>query len=89
MVSPQGLRYAIPAWSNELIYLITYASLAAFIAVPELFKVGQPIASSNVRYTAIFSLVAILYLAIIVTASNRMDAVDDRVAIPGLGQGSE
>ncbi|MGM0398796.1 MAG: amino acid ABC transporter permease [Halobacteriota archaeon] len=88
VVLPQGLRYAIPAWSNELIYLIKYSSLAAFITVPELFKVGQRIASANFRYTAIFTLVAILYLGIIVTAANLMDYVNDRVAIPGLGQQS-
>lgn len=86
VILPQGLRYAIPAWSNELIYLIKYSSLAAFITVPELFKVGQRLASANYRYTAIFTLVAVLYLGIIVTASNIMDAVDARVAIPGLGQ---
>ena len=86
VVLPQGLRYAIPAWSNELIYLIKYSSLAAFITVPELFKVAQRIASSNFRYTAIFSLVAVVYLGIIISASNLMDFVDDSVAIPGLGQ---
>ncbi|AKH97294.1 amino acid ABC transporter permease [Halanaeroarchaeum sulfurireducens] len=86
VVLPQGLRYAIPAWSNELIYLIKYSSLAAFITVPELFKVAQRIASSNFRYTAIFSLVAVVYLGIIISASNVMDFVDESVAIPGLGQ---
>ncbi|MFW5918820.1 MAG: amino acid ABC transporter permease [Halanaeroarchaeum sp.] len=86
VVLPQGLRYAIPAWSNELVYLIKYSSLAAFITVPELFKVGQRIASTNFRYTAIFSLVALIYLGIIITASNLMDYVDTRTAIPGLGQ---
>lgn len=86
VVLPQGLRYAIPAWSNELIYLIKYSSLAAFITVPELFKVGQRIASANFKYTAIFSLVALIYLGIIITASNLMDYVDETVAIPGLGQ---
>lgn len=88
VVLPQGLRYAIPAWSNELIYLIKYSSLAAFITVPELFKVGQRIASANFRYTSIFTLVAIIYLGIIITAANLMDHVNDRVAIPGLGQQS-
>ena len=86
VVLPQALRYAIPGWSNELIYLIKYSSLAAFITVPELFKVAERIASSNFKYTAIFTLVALMYLAIIITASNIMAGVEERVSIPGLGQ---
>ncbi|MFB6125626.1 MAG: amino acid ABC transporter permease [Halanaeroarchaeum sp.] len=85
VVLPQGLRYAIPAWSNELIYLIKYSSLAAFITVPELYEVAKRIASQNFQYVAIFSLVAIIYLGMVITASNLMEIVADRVAIPGLG----
>ena len=89
VVLPQALRYAIPGWSNELVYLIKYSSLAAFITVPELFEVGQRIASRNFKYTAIFTLVALVYLAIIITASNIMNRVEDRVHIPGLGKGTD
>lgn len=88
VVLPQALRYAIPGWSNELVYLIKYSSLAAFITVPELFEVGRSIASQNFKYTALFTLVGLMYLAIIITASNIMSAVEERVAIPGLGQSS-
>ncbi len=88
VVLPQALRYAIPGWSNELVYLIKYSSLAAFITVPELFEVGRSIASQNFKYTALFSLVGLMYLAIIITASNIMSAVEEKVAIPGLGQAS-
>ncbi|MFB6081875.1 MAG: amino acid ABC transporter permease [Halanaeroarchaeum sp.] len=88
VVLPQGLRYAIPAWSNELVYLIKYSSLAAFITVPELFEVGERIATANFQYTAIFTLVGIIYLSIIITASDLMEWVEDLVYIPGLGQES-
>jgi polar amino acid transport system permease protein len=86
VVLPQALRYAIPGWSNELVYLIKYSSLAAFITVPELFEVARTIASQNFKYTALFTLVGLMYLAIIITASNVMTAVEERVHIPGLGQ---
>ncbi|WP_101294690.1 amino acid ABC transporter permease [Halegenticoccus soli] len=85
VVLPQGLRFAIPGWTNELIYLIKYSSLAAFITVPELFQRTNAIASDNFRYTAMFSLAALLYLALVISASRLMNAVEDRVAIPGLG----
>ncbi|WP_394345774.1 amino acid ABC transporter permease [Halegenticoccus tardaugens] len=85
VVLPQGLRFAIPGWSNELVYLIKYSSLAAFITVPELFQRTESIASDTFRYTAMFTLAALLYLALVVSASRLMVAVEDRVAIPGLG----
>lgn len=88
VVLPQALRFAIPGWSNELVYLIKYSSLAAFITVPELFEVGRQIASSNLQHTAVFTLVALFYLAIVITASNVMAAVERRVSIPGLGGGT-
>jgi len=89
VVLPQGLRYAIPGWTNELIYLIKYSSLAAFITVPELFNVAEDIASDNFQYTAIFALVALFYLALVVSASQLMEYVGRKVAIPGVGAASE
>lgn len=89
IVLPQGLRYAIPSWSNELIYLIKYSSLAAFIQVPELFKVVNGIASQNFRYTAMFSLAALFYLALVLTASRLMEWVERRTGIPGVGGAAE
>ena len=85
VVLPQALRYAIPGWTNELVYLIKYSSLAAFITVPELFRVAQNIASTNYRYTALFVLSGLLYLGVVVTATNLMESVARAVSIPGLG----
>ncbi len=50
VVLPQTLRYAIPAWTNELVYLIKYSSLAGFITVPELYYRASRIASSTFEY---------------------------------------
>jgi polar amino acid transport system permease protein len=85
IVLPQGLRYAIPGWTNELIYLIKYSSLAAFITVPELFNRANAIASGNFRYLGVFTLTALFYLGLVITASRLMNRVEERVAIPGIG----
>jgi len=85
VVLPQSFRYAIPGWSNELVYLIKYSSLAAFITVPELFFRAQAIASTTFRYTAMFTLVALFYLAIVLSASHVMHWVERTTAIPGIG----
>ena len=87
VVLPQGLRLAIPGWSNELIYLIKYSSLATFITVEELFFQAENIASTNFKYAPIFTLVGLMYLALVLTATKLMDRVEDEVAIPGLGSG--
>ena len=85
VVLPQGLRYAIPGWSNELVYLIKYSSLAAFITVPELFERADAIASETLEFTAIYAFAALLYLGLVLTASKLMATVERRVAIPGVG----
>ncbi|WP_433634081.1 amino acid ABC transporter permease [Halomicrococcus sp. NG-SE-24] len=85
VVLPQGLRYAIPGWSNELVYLIKYSSLAAFITVPELFERADAIASETFEFTTMYALAALLYLGLVLSASKLMSVVEQRVAIPGLG----
>jgi len=89
VVLPQALRYAIPGWTNELVYLIKYSSLAAFITVPELFQAAGRIASQNYRYTALFVIAGILYLGLVITATNVMERVGETVSIPGVGTAAE
>jgi polar amino acid transport system permease protein len=85
VVLPQGLRYAIPGWSNELIYLIKYSSLAAFITVRELFFQAEAIANETFRYTELFVLAALFYLALVISASVVMGWVEERTSVPGVG----
>jgi polar amino acid transport system permease protein len=87
VVLPQALRFAIPGWSNELVYLIKYSSLAAFVTVPELFDTASQIAAENFRYTAVFGLTALLYLALVLSASRLTGWAEGYTAIPGLGKG--
>ncbi|MFC4406553.1 amino acid ABC transporter permease [Haloarchaeobius iranensis] len=86
VVLPQTLRFAIPGWTNELVYLIKYSSLATFITVAELFRRADAVASDTFDYTAMFTVVALVYIGIVITATRLMGYVEDRVALPGLGQ---
>jgi len=81
--APAELRYAIPSWTNEFVYLIKYSSLAAFITVPELYYRADQIASETFRYTLIFVVTGLTYLALVLTASKLMERVEERVAIRG------
>ncbi len=86
VVLPQGLRFAIPGWTNEFVYLIKYSSLAAFITVPELFRRARNIGSDTFQFTDIYVVVAVLYLALVLTTALAMERLERAVAIPGLGQ---
>ncbi|WP_123539375.1 amino acid ABC transporter permease [Halosimplex salinum] len=86
VVLPQGLRFAIPGWTNEFVYLIKYSSLAAFITVPDLFRQARNIGSETFQFTNIYVVVALFYLALVLTTAIAMGRLEDRVAIPGVGQ---
>ena len=85
VVLPQGLRFAIPGWTNEFVYLIKYSSLAAFITVPDLFRRARNIGSETFQFTDIYVVVALFYLALVLTTAIAMGKLEDRVAIPGVG----
>jgi polar amino acid transport system permease protein len=85
VVLPQGLRYAIPGWTNEFVYLVKYSSLAAFISVPELFNQARGIGTDLARTTEMYVVLAVFYLVLVLTAAALMGRFETRVAIPGVG----
>jgi polar amino acid transport system permease protein len=85
VVLPQGLRYAIPGWTNELVYLVKYSSLATFITATELFFQADRVAGDTFRYIDVYGLVALFYLALVLSATGIMGWVERRTAVPGLG----
>jgi len=89
VVLPQGLRFAIPGWTNEFVYLIKYSSLAAFITVPELFRRARDVGSDTFQFTDIYVVVGLFYLALVLTTALAMSRLEAAVAIPGLGSGRE
>jgi len=86
VVLPQGLRFAIPGWTNEFVYLIKYSSLAAFITVPDLFRRARDIGSETFQYSEIYVVVGLCYLGLVVTTALLMNRLEDRLAVPGVGQ---
>ena len=85
IILPQALRVSIPAWSNELIYLIKYTSIAYIIRVEELTAKGKFIAADTFRYIEIFIIIAIIYLALTFVFTEIIDKIEDRLSIPGIG----
>jgi len=86
VVLPQGLRFAIPGWTNEFVYLIKYSSLAAFITVPDMFRRARDIGSDTFQYTEIYVVVGLCYLGLVITTAMAMNRLEDRLSVPGIGQ---
>ena len=80
------MRYAIPGWTNEFVYLVKYSSLAAFITVPDLFRRAQNIASDSFRFTDVYIIVAVFYLLLVLTIALAMGRLEAYVALPGIGK---
>ncbi|UHH24605.1 amino acid ABC transporter permease [Halobacterium noricense] len=85
VVLPQALRFAIPSWTNELVYLTKYSSLASFITVSELYHAAETAAYENYRFLDLFLLAAVVYVLLVLSATTTMEWVRKRVAIPGVG----
>lgn len=84
IIIPQALRLAIPPWSNELIYMLKYTSLAFVVGVPELMGRANIIAARNFRYFDVYLIVAIIYVVIVNLFASLLSLVEKRVKIPGL-----
>lgn len=83
IILPQALRLAIPSWSNELIYLLKYTSLAYIINAPELMGQAKIIGAESFRYFEVFSVVALIYLVIVLILTRVLDWVEKALKIPG------
>lgn len=80
---PQGLRFSIPALSNELIYLLKYTSLGFVIQAPELMTQAKMLASTHARYMETYIIVALIYVFFTFILSKLSDMVDEKLRIPG------
>jgi len=78
------LRLVIPSWSNELIYLVKYSSMAYMIQAPEIMSQGRAIASRTYRTFEVFIIVALIYLVLVSILSKFLDRIERKVRIPGL-----
>ena len=63
VVLPQAVRIVLPPYGNIMIMLLKDSSQASTITVAELALQGKLIASSTFKNTNVFTLVALLYLA--------------------------
>ncbi len=89
IILPIGLRSAIPALTNELVYLLKYSSIAYFLAVVELVYAGKIIGSETFAYLEMYTLIALIYLVFSLLITRSMKKIESKVMIPGLAVTAE
>jgi len=82
---PQALRLVLPAWSNEVVYMLKSSSLAFIVGVLEVTGRANILAARTFRYFELFLLVAVVYLAAVYGFSLILGLVERRLRRPGLG----
>ena len=83
VIFPQAFRFAIPALSNEVIYLIKYTSVAYIIQVPELFAQAKFFASDTFYFLQIFLLIGVVYLFLVYIVTYFTSRLEKKLYIPG------
>lgn len=62
VVLPQAFRLALPPFANMLVMLVKDSAIASVVAVTEITRQGQLVASATFDNMTVFTLVAFLYL---------------------------
>ena len=86
VIIPQALRRAIHGCGNEIIYLIKYSSLAYIVTCMELTGEGKTIATEYFRFTEVFAVIALYYLALVSLAMLLLKKIEKFLYIPGFGR---
>jgi len=81
---PQVVRIVLPSWTNELIALTQYSSLAMVLTVMELTAVSKYVGSKTFLYIEAFSVAGLIYLIVSVVLTRLMIYFENRLSIPGV-----
>lgn len=85
IIVPQAVRRALHGCGNEIVYLIKYSSLAYVITCMELTGQGKTIATEYFRFTEVFAIIGLYYLALVTLALFVLKKIEQRLFIPGFG----
>lgn len=85
IIIPQAFRRALPGCGNEIVYLIKYSSLAYVVTCFELTGQAKIVASETFRFSEVFMVVGVYYLALVTVASWGLRRLEKRLEIPGFG----
>ena len=80
VVLPQALRRMVPPLVNQTVLQLKNTSLVSTLAVPDLLYQGQLITSATYRPLEVYTIVAVIYFAVLFPATLLAQAVEGRYA---------
>ncbi|HUV15192.1 MAG TPA: amino acid ABC transporter permease, partial [Pelolinea sp.] len=84
VIIPQAFRFAIPAWSNEVVAMIKISSIVYLIAVPEMLYVAKELMAKYYNPFQTYFTVGAVYLIVIGLLTVLLNALERKLTIPGL-----
>jgi His/Glu/Gln/Arg/opine family amino acid ABC transporter permease subunit len=84
VIIPQGLRNALPAYTNEFITMIKDSSLVSVIGVMELTMRGKIVIGMTFQPFVVYIFIAIMYFIMTYLTSRVLRQVEIKKAIPGM-----
>src|SRR5918998_1933915 len=79
VVLPQAFRIVIPPIGNMFVGLFKDTSLLSILTIRELMFQGQLLAATNFRHITIFTVIAILYLAVCWPSAAIIDRLEKKL----------
>ncbi|MEG1779569.1 MAG: ABC transporter permease subunit, partial [Oscillospiraceae bacterium] len=85
VILPQAIRIVIPSIINQVIITLKDTSILSAIGVRELTMNGKIIISTNFESFKIWSMVAVMYLVVVIILTKISEMIERRIAY---GKGS-
>jgi polar amino acid transport system permease protein len=80
VILPQAIRRMVPPFMNQSITQLKNTSLVSTIAVPDLLYQGQLITADTYRPLEVYTVVALIYFAMLFPATRLVQAYERRLA---------
>ena len=80
IILPQAVRTMIPPFINQSVIQLKNTSLVSVIAVPDLLYQGELVTAATYRPLEVYTIVALLYFAVLFPATLAAQAVERRFA---------
>lgn len=80
IILPQALRRAVPSLGNQFIIALKDSSLAAFVAIDELFNVARFLVSGTYLTMETYIIVAIYYLVLVMIFTGIVNFIEKKLA---------
>ncbi len=79
IIFPQALRNALPSLGNELITLVKETSIVSFVAVVDLTKAFQSLATATYDYTTVYLVMGVTYFVIVYILTKLLQLLERRL----------